>query len=152
MRVSNQESDTRYAAVEKNVSAQEVFSQFKRATSSIHQAIAMLSDNLFRRLGTATVLHRDILTVTPDELPRNVGLVITSPPYPNAYEYWVGRSIIHGRTIDNVALLQCATQPYGFVMEGVIGRRIPMHRKTFNPVHGKISQEHLLVFSLQSQT
>jgi site-specific DNA-methyltransferase (cytosine-N4-specific) len=153
--------------------------------------------------------------VTPDELPHNVGLVITSPPYPNAYEYWlyhkyrmywlgmdpievrqreigarphyfrkhhqdesdferqmrmcfrllsrvmlpgaktcflVGRSIIHGRTIDNVALLQRAAQPYGFGMEGMIGRRIPMHRKTFNPAHGKIGQEHILVFSLRGQT
>jgi DNA modification methylase len=215
VRVSNQESDTRYAAVEKNASAHEVFGQFKRATSSLHQAITLLSDNLFRRLGTATVLNRDILTVTPDELPRNVGLVVTSPPYPNAYEYWlyhkyrmywlgmdpievrqreigarphyfrkqrqdesdferqmsicfrllfrvmlpgakacflVGRSIIHGRTIDNVALLQRAAQPYGFVTEGVISRRIPVHRKTFNPLHGKIRQEHILVFALQTQT
>jgi site-specific DNA-methyltransferase (cytosine-N4-specific) len=66
--------------------------------------------------------------------------------------FLVGRSIIHGRTIDNVALLQRAAQPYGFVTEGVISRRIPVHRKTFNPLHGKISQEHILVFSLQTQT
>ena len=25
----------------------------------------------------------------PSDIPRRVGLVITSPPYPNAYEYWL---------------------------------------------------------------
>src|SRR5207244_9403794 len=142
--------------------------------------------------GKATILNRDILTVSPEELPKNVGLVITSPPYPNAYEYWlyhkyrmywlgmdpiavkereigarphyfktnhqdendfekqmavcfsvlsrvmlpdskacflVGRSIIHGREIDNMALLKRAAEPHGFEMKDVIERNIPATRK-----------------------
>ncbi len=87
--VSNQEGDTRYAAVEKNVSAEDVFHLFEKAAINVSKAVSTLSNNLFRCLGTATVLNHDILTVTPDDLPANIGLVITSPPYPNAYEYWL---------------------------------------------------------------
>jgi DNA modification methylase len=212
VRVSNQESNTRYAAVENTYTAQDVFRQFKDAVLTINRALLTLSDNLFRRLGHATVLNRDILTIKSEELPGNVGLVITSPPYPNAYEYWlyhkyrmywlgmdpievrereigarphyfkknaqdetdfekqmqtcfrllaqvmlpeakacflVGRSIIRGQVIDNVALLQRASEPAGFVVEGIVSRNIPKTRKAFNPTHGRINQEHLMVFRLE---
>ncbi|MFO1433497.1 MAG: DNA methyltransferase [Candidatus Competibacteraceae bacterium] len=89
VRVSNQESDTRYAAVEKNYSAQDVFKHFKDAAAFINRALLKFSDNLFRCLGRATVLNHDILMIKAEELPSKVGLVITSPPYPNAYEYWL---------------------------------------------------------------
>lgn len=88
VRVSNQESDTRYAAVEKNHTAQDVFKHFRNAALAINLALLTLSDNPLRRRGRAAVLNRDILTTKPEELP-SVGLVITSPPYPNAYEYWL---------------------------------------------------------------
>jgi hypothetical protein len=35
------------------------------------------------------VLQADTLTVDAGRLSHRVGLVITSPPYPNAYEYWL---------------------------------------------------------------
>ncbi len=212
VRVSNQESDTRYAAVEKNYTAQDVFKHFKDAARIINRALLAFSDDLFRCLGRATVLNRDILMVKTEELPSNVGLVITSPPYPNAYEYWlyhkyrmywlgmdpievrkreigarphyfkknaqnetdfekqmhtcfcllakimlpeakacflVGRSIIRGRIIDNAALLQRVAESAGFVMEGIVSRNIPLTRKTFNPAHGNITREHLLIFGLK---
>lgn len=213
VQVSNQEGDTWYAAIEKNTSMEDVFSRFEKASSFLGKTVNSFSDNLFRKLGRATVLNRDILTVTPNDLPVNIGLVITSPPYPNAYEYWlyhkyrmywlgmdpievrkreigarahyfgkknhqderdfekqmgvcfhllaqvmkpkakacflVGRSIIHGKVIDNVALLQRAAGPYGFVTEGIIKRNIPATRKTFNPSHSKINEEHLIIFTLQ---
>ncbi|HEY73018.1 MAG TPA: site-specific DNA-methyltransferase [Thermoflexia bacterium] len=212
VRVSNQESNTRYAAVENTYTAQDVFSQFKNAALTINRALLTLSDNLFRRLGHATVLNRDILAIKPEELPNNVGLVITSPPYPNAYEYWlyhkyrmywlgmdpmevrereigarphyfkknaqdetdfekqmhtcfqllsqvmlpeakacflVGRSIIHGRVIDNATLLQRAAEPAGFIVKDVVTRNIPTTRKAFNPTHSKINREHLIIFGLQ---
>jgi site-specific DNA-methyltransferase (cytosine-N4-specific) len=214
VQVSNQDGDTRYAAVEKNVSIEDVLTRFRKAVFTVSKAVSSLSDNLFRSLGHASVINRNILTVTPDDLPSNIGLVITSPPYPNAYEYWlyhkyrmywlgmdpitvrqheigarphyfkknhqderdferqmgscfrllsqvmqrggkacflVGRSIIHGRVIDNAALLQRAAHPHGFVMEGIVERDIPTTRKTFNPAHGGINQEHLIVFTLQVQ-
>lgn len=210
VRVSNQESDTRYAAVDKKVSIDDVFNFFDRAAANVAHSVSSFYDDFFRQCGEARVLNRDILSVSPEDLPKKVGLVITSPPYPNAYEYWlyhkyrmywlgmnpiavkereigarphyfktkhqdekdferqmgrcfwllsrvmlsnakacflVGRSIIHGREIDNVALLQRAAEPHGFRFESAVERQIPATRKTFNPSHGKINKEHVIVFS-----
>ena len=215
VRVSNQESDTRYAAIKKDVSSKKVFDCFEQSASNVYEALSSLSDTLFNDLGQATIINRDILSIDPGEIPVEVGLVVTSPPYPNAYEYWlyhkyrmywlgmdpvavrekeigarphyfkknhqdekdfeqqmskcfsllahvmrkgakacflVGRSIIHGRVIDNAALLQRAAKPHGFVAEGIIERRIPSTRKTFNPSYGKIKREHLIVFALETKS
>lgn len=213
VQVSNQEGDTRYAAILKDVSIEDVLNRFEKAVATVNRALSTLSDNLLRRLGHATVLNRNILAVAPEDLPSNIGLVVTSPPYPNAYEYWlyhkyrmywlgmdpievrrheigarahyfsskkrqneqdferqmgicfrllaqtmnqgakacflVGRSVIHGEVIDNVALLQRASKPYGFVTEGIVKRNIPTTRKTFNPAHSTINEEHLIVFTLR---
>lgn len=211
VRVSNQDSDTRYASIEKRVRAEDVFALFDRAAANIANAVSSFRDDLFRRFGEATVLNRDILDVSAGDLPKNVGLVITSPPYPNAYEYWlyhkyrmfwlgmnpiavkereigarphyfkknhqderdferqmgvcfallshvmlpdakacflVGRSIIHGREIDNLALLKRAAEPHGFDFKGAVERDIATTRKAFNLSHGKINKEHVIVFSL----
>ena len=216
VRVSNQESNTRYAAIEKNVTVEKVFQAFESAVSRIDQTASPFWNNLdrcFRKnMGKAIVLNRDILSMRPEDLPFNIGLVVTSPPYPNAYEYWlyhkyrmywldmnprtvlkheigarahyfktnpqdehdfefqmttvfdllshvmelgakacflVGRSIIHGRVIDNAALLQRAAQLNGFVLEGFTDRNICSTRKSFNPKHGNITKEAILVFSLR---
>ena len=89
VRVSNQESDTRYAAIDKNVSEEDVFSLFEKESRNVANAVSSFRDGLFSHFGKATVLNKDTLDVPPNDLPRNVGLVITSPPYPNAYEYWL---------------------------------------------------------------
>jgi len=209
VQVSNQESDTRYAAVKKEITAQDVFRRFENAAAVVGKAVSNLSDNLVRRLGQAMVLNEDILRVTPEAIPRLVGLVVTSPPYPNAYEYWlyhkyrmywlgmdpiavrqheigarphyfkskpqdekdfenqmssvflllsqvmlpdakacflVGRSIIHGRLVDNVALMERAGSSKGFRVEGLVERKIPNSRKTFNPTLSNFNKEHLVVF------
>lgn len=213
-KVSNQESDTRYAAIDKDVSAEDVFDYFEQGVANVGRALYSLTDNLFRHLGRATTLNRDLLTVTPEDLPSNIGLVVTSPPYPNAYEYWlyhkyrmywlgmnpvdvrqreigarphyfkvkhqdeqdfqrqmgivfhllskvmklraracflIGRSIIHGRIIDNVTLLQRASEPHGFIVEDIVERQILATRKAFNPAHGKITKEHIIVFTLKAK-
>jgi site-specific DNA-methyltransferase (cytosine-N4-specific) len=85
VRVSNQESDTRYAAVSKNVSPRHVYLAFKRAADRIIEALA----NRNYQLGPAHVIEADTIALSPDQVPKGVGLVITSPPYPNAYEYWL---------------------------------------------------------------
>ena len=85
VRVSNQDSDTRYAAVEKDVAYKDVFDAFSLAASKLEKAL----------LGRAWVLpvthviESNTLEVLPSEIPMDVGLVVTSPPYPNAYEYWL---------------------------------------------------------------
>jgi site-specific DNA-methyltransferase (cytosine-N4-specific) len=62
--------------------------------------------------------------------------------------FLVGRSIIHGRIIDNAALLQRASKPWGFKSEGMVERHIPTTRKTFNPALSPIDREQLIIFGL----
>ena len=90
VRVSNQESDTRYAAVCKNVGAADVFAAFRRAAERIAKGLGGRD----YPLAPMAVLEADTTAVEPGALiealgDRRVGLVITSPPYPNAYEYWL---------------------------------------------------------------
>lgn len=85
VRVSNQDSDTRYAAVEKNLTPDDVFLAFTKAAQRNGHA-------LLRRdypLTPATVIAANTLTIKPTEIAQPIGLVVTSPPYPNAYEYWL---------------------------------------------------------------
>jgi hypothetical protein len=212
VRVSNQESDTRYAAIDKRLTIDEVWWAFERAVVA---AESMLSTNraaLFNHRPSVRVVTKDILTVEPSDIGSPVGLVVTSPPYPNAYEYWlyhkyrmywlgldplavrkseigarlhyfkknhqtehdferqmaqcfwllsqvmvpgsfacfvVGRSIIHGRHIDNEALLTRAAERSDFHKVGSVGRAIAVGRKSFNPAHGTINREQVLVFRLE---
>ena len=91
VRVSNQESDTRYAAIRKKVRAADAFAGFRRAADRIEKALAARD----YALAPVAVIESDTTSVNPGELVsvvndgRRVGLVITSPPYPNAYEYWL---------------------------------------------------------------
>ena len=85
VRVSNQESDTRYAAIAKHVTAESVPSLFLGAVERIESALRTRN----YPLSPARVIEGDILNVKAEEVNEPVGLVITSPPYPNAYEYWL---------------------------------------------------------------
>jgi DNA methylase len=85
VRVSRQESDTRYAAVEKPVSPRSVRDLFLAACGRIEEAKAARSTPA----APAFVLESDILEVTPNHIATDISLVVTSPPYPNAYEYWL---------------------------------------------------------------
>ncbi|GAB0056127.1 hypothetical protein SIID45300_00432 [Candidatus Magnetaquicoccaceae bacterium FCR-1] len=85
VRVSNQDSDTRYAYVEKEVSKEDVFEQFIAAVKKLNKAL--LARNWPQ--SSVTVIEANTLRLKPEDLPGRIGLVITSPPYPNAYEYWL---------------------------------------------------------------
>ena len=78
-------SDTRYAAVEKKLSAIDVYTLFERACQRYEQLIPANP----APLATATIINKSIFNVTPNDFPAHVGLVVCSPPYPNAYEYWL---------------------------------------------------------------
>jgi site-specific DNA-methyltransferase (cytosine-N4-specific) len=88
VRVSNQDSDTRYAAVEKDVTQESVFQGFERAAAQLTAALPV-ADGLFTHSARTRIITKDILTVEPGEIGQDIGLVVTSPPYPNAYEYWL---------------------------------------------------------------
>ena len=85
VRVSNQESDTRYAAVDNNYTADDVFNAFLSACKKIHDA----KKEICVDSASNKIINQDILTVTSSDFNKSVGLAITSPPYPNAYEYWL---------------------------------------------------------------
>lgn len=85
VRVSNQESDTRYAAIEKAVGRDDVFDAFGAASDKLDRALSTRD----WRLSGARVIEANTLTLSPSAIGGPVGMVITSPPYPNAYEYWL---------------------------------------------------------------
>ena len=85
VRVSRQESDTRYAAIEKNVTRSDVPTLFLRAAIRLDD---VLVDRNYP-LASADVFEADTLKFDPSRLGRRVGMIVTSPPYPNAYEYWL---------------------------------------------------------------
>jgi len=84
VRVSNQESDTRYAAVDKKAKAKDVFNNFQLA----YKRLAMAKADMNYKY-ESLIINKDILTVGAEDIKEKIGLVITSPPYPNAYEYWL---------------------------------------------------------------
>jgi len=214
VRVSNQDSDTRYAAIEKNVTQVDLWNYFERAAKSIGLVVSGIDEGLFLNRPKIKIITKDLMQVEPDEVGKGIGLVITSPPYPNAYEYWlyhkyrmywlgmnpiavrekeigarphyfkknhqteedferqmgrcfwliskvmipngyacfvVGRSIIHGRHIDNEVLLERAASLHGFRKVGSVARKIALNRKSFNLSHGKINEEGIMVFLLEDK-
>jgi len=209
VRVSNQESDTRYAAIEKNLTAADVWPLFMKAVEVLDSAISKSFGGLFGSSPRVTLLNKNILATSAKDIADPVGLLITSPPYPNAYEYWlyhkyrmywlgmdpigvrkleigarphyfrknpktpadflrdmtacfglfrevmvkgayacvlIGRSIISGKVINNADILKESAAANGFRLCGQVERAIPNTRKAFNPSHGTINQETLLVF------
>ncbi|HEY3294022.1 MAG TPA: hypothetical protein VGL38_01135 [bacterium] len=85
VRVSFQDSDTRYARVDKAVKAADVYALFQSACKEVARVLLPLGSSR----PTAYVVQKDIMDAVPGDIPGPVGLVITSPPYPNAYEYWL---------------------------------------------------------------
>jgi hypothetical protein len=89
VRVSNQESETRYAALTKSTQATDVFRIFEKAGENIATKLQKSSLSLFSpRRGTGKLFTSDARDIGNLDLPP-VSLVITSPPYPNAFEYWL---------------------------------------------------------------
>jgi site-specific DNA-methyltransferase (cytosine-N4-specific) len=85
VRVSNQDSDTRYAAVEKHIDAKKFYALFLSSAERLWAVKAAYEPKTCE----AEVICKDILQVTRADIPHPIGLVVTSPPYPNAYEYWL---------------------------------------------------------------
>lgn len=85
VRVSNQESDTRYAAISKNVAAEMVPALFLRAVDRIG---TVLRERAYP-IRDVQIIEANTLEVRPDQIAHPIGLAVTSPPYPNAYEYWL---------------------------------------------------------------
>lgn len=85
VRVSNQDSDTRYAAIPKKVGASDVRNGFMRAAERLLSALQARD----YPLAPAHIVQGDLLQADLSEFHGRIGAIITSPPYPNAYEYWL---------------------------------------------------------------
>ncbi len=85
VRVSNQDSDTRYAAIDKAVRGEDVYSAFGIAACKLEKALSNRSWDFIN----ASIIEGNTLELDTEKFEKNIGLVITSPPYPNAYEYWL---------------------------------------------------------------
>ncbi|MBQ8968762.1 MAG: hypothetical protein IJ064_03385 [Bacteroidaceae bacterium] len=83
VKVSNQDSDTRYAFRDKGKTASDVYSYFLLSARKLTKAM------MGNPHAEARVLNKNSLKLTSEDLPGKIGLVVTSPPYPNAYEYWL---------------------------------------------------------------
>ena len=87
VRVSRQDSDTRYAAIDKVGDQTSVADALVR---SLAKAGAWLKRNTpaYAPLSPAIVLNQDARDLSPVE-DESVSAACFSPPYPNAYEYWL---------------------------------------------------------------
>jgi site-specific DNA-methyltransferase (cytosine-N4-specific) len=83
VKISKQESDTRYASIKKNITSADVYPLFFDVLMTYKN---VLSNKLIPK---STVITSDSLSVPSSIFYKKVGLTITSPPYPNAYEYWL---------------------------------------------------------------
>ena len=87
VKVSNQESETRYAAIDKKVSIADVFTLFedkvKDMTKRMQEFKSLLSEKVY-----AKIYWRDSRFI--DFIPENsIDFIVTSPPYPNTYDYYL---------------------------------------------------------------
>ena len=82
--VSRQDSDTRYVRVSKNMKPMDTFNKFAKQLYKLRK-VMIESSHLIRR-GLCTFHVAD--TRTQNIFPENTAdLAVTSPPYPNAYDY-----------------------------------------------------------------
>lgn len=84
VKVSNQESDTRYAAIKKDWTRNDVYRLFFQAAEKLSKV--KVNDEVGPK---SMVLNKNSLNISKRDISGRVGLVVTSPPYPNAYEYWL---------------------------------------------------------------
>src|SRR3989304_5547838 len=57
VQISNQESDTRYAAISKNVNRETVFEKFRRASRNICESVIAEQGNMFTNVAPVDILN-----------------------------------------------------------------------------------------------
>ncbi|NDK54782.1 site-specific DNA-methyltransferase [Pontibacter sp. BT213] len=134
VKVSNQESDTRYAAIEKNYRKADVFDLFSKAAKKLAKV-----KNESRSIVASSILNKSSLTLNANDFNKKIGLVITSPPYPNAYEYWL---------YHKYRMWWLGYDPID-VKEQEIGARAHYFKKNHQTEHDFIRQMNELFSSLQ---
>jgi DNA modification methylase len=86
VRVSNQDSETRYVAKDKSLAPRVAFKAFLDALAAIRRRVEQFTQLNIQ--GSAIFYTADSRTVLDTQIqPESVGLIVTSPPYPNATDY-----------------------------------------------------------------
>jgi DNA modification methylase len=88
VRASRQESDTRYAAIDKDVDGSSIALMAGRSLDRMCRAASTIAAQTRGAL-TASVVTGDAAEAVSAIEPESVAASIFSPPYPNAYEYWL---------------------------------------------------------------
>lgn len=103
--VSNQESDVRYAAIEKNIKNGETISRFIKNAKDFKKALSVFWFNPYRKNVSVKVFladTRNLKFIHKD----SIDMIITSPPYANTYDYylyhkhrmnWLGMDVAHAQ-------------------------------------------------------
>jgi site-specific DNA-methyltransferase (cytosine-N4-specific) len=84
--VSNQDSETRYAAIQKQIPPKHAFSLFRNKLFDMSKRIKEFNA---RASNCKTELRFDDCRKMDLLLDNSVDLIVTSPPYPNTYDYYL---------------------------------------------------------------
>lgn len=88
--VSNQESETRYAAIDKDIPDGDVFRRFSAKLSRELPRIRELSALGNVQRNVPQVFNSDVRQMSALGIAENsIDLVVTSPPYPNSFDYYL---------------------------------------------------------------
>lgn len=88
--VSNQESDTRYAAIEKKLLPGEVLSKFSTKLRKTLTSLEAVNQACRHDYLVPQIHCTDIRTLCSRQIPENCAdLVVTSPPYANSFDYYL---------------------------------------------------------------
>jgi hypothetical protein len=88
VRASRQESNTRYAAIDKKVSVEAFAQWLNRAVDRVAVAANELATHAPEPIDSQ-VLTGDATVLASELEYESAAAVVFSPPYPNAYEYWL---------------------------------------------------------------
>lgn len=86
--VSNMESETRYASVDKNIGKKETFARFLRKVEDMSNRMNELRSIVKDSVTSVHVHDQDSTNLSFVEQ-GSIDLVVTSPPYPNTYDYYL---------------------------------------------------------------
>lgn len=119
--VSNQESDTRYAAINKTVSKKETFIKFKNKI--IDMAKRIKEFNQKSPNNTVEIFKKDVRELNNFLDESSIDHIVTSPPYANVYDYY----LYHKQRI------LWLDEDYTSVRDNEIGSRLKFSSRKENP-------------------
>lgn len=85
--VSNQDTETRYARIEKDIKTGDALRLFLNTLKSYHKVL--INGSIFPNDSKAEVIEGDTLKELPKIGSKSFDLAITSPPYINSFDYYL---------------------------------------------------------------